>query len=76
MKALTVRGVPERVYRTLQQLAHDSRRSLQEQVTLILEREVALVTGSRLAGAHAIRKRLAERAWGSIVADIRQDRAR
>jgi hypothetical protein len=57
-------------------LARDSRRSLQEQITLILEREAALVTGSRLAGTHAIRKRLADRAWGSIVADIRQDRAR
>jgi len=76
MRALTVRGVPDRVYSTLQRLAHDSRRSLQEQVTIILEREAALVTGSRLAGAHAIRKRLADRAWGSIVADIRQDRAR
>lgn len=76
MKALTVRGVPDGVYHTLQRLARDNRRSMQEQVTLILEREAALVSGSRLADALAMRKRLAGRAWGNIAADIRKDRAR
>ena len=66
MKALTVRGVPDDVYGALRQIARDNHRSLQEQITLILEREVSLVTGSRLAG----------RAWGNIAADIRRDRSR
>lgn len=76
MKVLTVRGVPDTVYQTLQRLARENRRSMQEQITLILEQEAALVTGSRLAGALAIRKRLGARAWGSIAADIRKDRER
>jgi len=76
MKALTIRGVPDSVYHTLQRLARDNRRSMQEQVMLVLEREAALVSGSRVQDALAIRKRLAGRAWGNIVADIRKDRAR
>ena len=76
MKAFTVRGVPDDVYGVLRQVARDNHRSLQEQITLILEREVSLVTGGRLAGTKAFRTRLAGRAWGNIAADIRRDRAR
>ncbi len=76
MKALTVRKIPDNVYGTLQQLARENHRSLQQQVALILEREVELVSGSRLANARAMRARLAGRAWGNIVADIRKDRER
>ena len=76
MKALTVRGVPDDVYGALRQIARDNHRSLQEQITLILEREVSLVTGSRLAGTKGFRTRLAGRAWGNIAADIRRDRSR
>ena len=76
MKSLTVRGVDDRVYGTLQALAKANRRSLQEQVKVILEREVALAQTGSVARCRAARERLASRDWGDITAEIREDRGR
>ncbi len=76
MRVLTVRGLDDGVYKALQQLAKTNHRSLQEQVKVILEREIQLLQDSHVQRAQTIRKCLANRAWGDIVADIRTERER
>lgn len=76
MKTLTVRDVADDTYETLKKLAALNHRSMQEQIKAILEREVRLVRGSCLSNAREWRKRLAGRAWGDIVADVRAERDR
>lgn len=76
MKTLTIRTVPDEVYETLKSLANANRRSLQEQVIEVLERETELVRGARSVKARRWRERLAGRKWGDLVADIRSERQR
>ena len=76
MKSLTLRGVDEGVYKALQDLARENHRSLQEQVKTILEREVQLTRGSHACRAQQVRERLADRPWGDITAEIRDERER
>ena len=76
MKSLTLRRVDEDVYKSLQDLARANHRSLQEQVKIILEREVRLAGGSHAYKARQLRERLAGRPWGDIAADIREERER
>ena len=76
MKAFTVRGVEDSIYEGLRELARKNHRSMQEQVKLILEREVALTKGGHLYRCEAIRQRLEGRDWGDVVADIRNERER
>ncbi|MFC1526664.1 hypothetical protein ACFL6X_07640 [Candidatus Latescibacterota bacterium] len=76
MKALTIRGVDDRIYQRLQELARLNRRSLQAQIKLILEREVQLCEGSHGHRSQEWRQRLADRTWGCIVDDIRRERER
>ena len=76
MKALTIRDVDDQVYQRLQEIARLNRRSLQGQIKLILEREVQLSQGSHAHKVQGWRQRLADRAWGDIVSDIRRERER
>ena len=76
MKAISVRNVPDHVYTGLQVLAKKNRRSLQEQIKLILEQEVELANRSFLAGAAEWRKRLQGRGLNDTVAMLRKDRNR
>lgn len=76
MKALSIRNVPDHVYSGLQMMAKENRRSLQEQIKLILEQEVALANRSFLAGAANWRKRFQDRSLKDTVATIRKDRER
>ena len=76
MRTLTVRGVDDQVYETLRDLAKRNHRSMQEQVKMILEREVALARGSHLSQCLLIRDHLEGREWGDVPADIRRDRER
>ena len=62
MRVLTVRGLDDGVYKALQQLAKNNHRSLQEQVKVILEREIQLLQDSYVQRAQTIRKCLANRA--------------
>ncbi len=76
MKAITIRSVPDEVYSALKQSAKMNRRSLQEQVKSILEREIQLVGKRPLSQARAWRERLQDRNWGDITHDIRRERNR
>jgi len=76
MKALSVRNLPDDVYEALRVMAASNHRSIQEQVRCLIERETKLSSGPGLASARAWRVRLAGRALGDTVADVRQDRAR
>ncbi len=76
MKARAVRNVNEQVYRRLQEMARENKRSLQAQRRLIPERAVQFAEGSPLHQAQEWRRRLADRPWGNIADDIRRERAR
>lgn len=76
MKAISLRNVPENVYAGLQLMAKQNRRSLQEQIKLILEQEVKLANRSFLTKASAWRKRFAGRKLEDAVKAVREDRDR
>ena len=76
MKALSIRNVPDHVYIGLQVMAKNNRRSLQEQVKLILEQEVKLTNRSFLASAAEWRKRLQGRVLSDTEKTVRKDRER
>lgn len=76
MKAISIRNVPEDVYARLQEMAKKNRRSLQEQIKLILEREVTLNKRSFLADAVDWRKRFQGRRFKDTVKEVRRDRQR
>jgi len=74
MRTLTVRQVPDAVYRGLASWAKANHRSLQEQVRRILEREVSVNGGSTTEEAAAWRRKLAGRDLGSLSTAVREDR--
>ena len=74
MKTMTVRNVPDSIYKQLTEWACANNRSLQEQVRHLLVQEVKLHKPSALEAAAAARKRLKGRALGNVVVDIREDR--
>ena len=76
MKAISLRNVPDHVYTGLQIMAKRNRRSLQEQIKLILEQEVELANRSFLAGAAKWRRRLQERDLSDSVIALRKERQR
>ena len=76
MKSISVRNVPDEVYVGLQVMAKTNRRSLQEQIKLILEREVKLTKGSFVTNAIEWRKRLQDRKFTDTVVAVREDRER
>ncbi len=76
MKSISVRNVPEHIYARLQIMSKNNRRSLQEQIKLILEQEVKLANRSFLAGAAEWRKRLQDRGLSDTVKMVRKDRER
>ncbi len=76
MKAISVRNVSDDIYLGLQEMAVKNRRSLQEQVKHVLEREVRIVQGAPLAKAGEWRKMLQGRQFLDVVEMIREDRSR
>lgn len=76
MKSISVRNVPDTVYTALQEMARANRRSLQEQIKFILEKEAVLVKGSSLAAAANWRKQFKGRKFTDTVKMIQQDRKR
>ena len=76
MKSISIRNIPDPVYNGLKSIASLNRRSLQEQVVYILERETKLATGTFLTNALELRKSLAGRNFKSIADEIREDRRR
>lgn len=76
MKSISIRNVSDDVYKSLQETARKNRRSLQEQIKLILEQEVKLKSRSFLAGAAQWRRLLQNRELTDTVNMVRKDRER
>ena len=76
MKTITIRNVPEDLYLDLRRLAERNRRSLQQQALVLFERARLSRLGSPAKRAAEIRSRLAERALGDTVTEIRHERER
>ena len=76
MKVITIRNVPEDLYRVITRLAMRNRRSIQQQVLTILDQARILDTESPVERAMEIRERLAGRKLGNTVDEIRKERNR
>jgi plasmid stability protein len=76
MKVITIRNVPDDLYRAISRLAKRNRRSIQQQVLTILDRVRILDNDPPVEKAKEIRKRLANRELGDSVEEIRQERNR
>lgn len=76
MATLTIRDVPDDVYEALKQLAERNRRSLTQQVVVLLEQVRSLPRTPPSVQAAAIRARLAGRELGDTIAELRAERDR
>ncbi len=77
MKVITVRNIPDALYRVLVRSAERNRRSLQQQVLTILERARLIDDADPpIERALRMRARLAGRALGDTVAEVRRERRR
>ncbi|MFM2152437.1 MAG: Arc-like binding domain [Pseudomonadota bacterium] len=76
MPAITIRDVPEDLLQQLKALAERNRRSLQQQLLVLLEQVRVFDRPSALDRAAAIRERLKGRRLGDLVADVRAERER
>lgn len=76
MHALTIRDVPDDLYEALRALAVRNRRSLNQQVVVLLEQVRTLPATPPSEDAAAMRRRLAGRALGDSVAELRAERDR
>lgn len=76
MKAMTIRNIPDDLYRTITRIAQKNRRSLQQQVLSILDRARVLDGESPVERAAVIRQRLEGRKLGNTVEEIRKERFR
>jgi hypothetical protein len=77
MKTLTIRDIPEDTYGTVVRLAERNRRSIQQQVIVLLDRARVLERPSPLLVAREIREQLASREkLGDTVRELREDRDR
>ena len=74
MKALTVREVPDTVYDVIRADAKASRRSIQEQVRWVLEKDARLPRGGFLSTARRWNRRLKGRDLGDCVEAVRNAR--
>ena len=72
---LTVREVPDVVYRTLRDRAVANRRSMQQEVRQVLEQETQTVPFD-LTGFLAFRERFRGRRMGNVATDLRDLRDR
>jgi len=76
MKVLTIRNIPDDLYRVITRIAKRNRRSIQQQVLKIIERVRVLDNESPVEKAMEIRKHLVGRELGNTVEEIREDRNR
>jgi hypothetical protein len=75
MPSLSLRGLPD-VYEGMRQLAARNHRSMQEQLRLMIEREVRYAKASGSERAREWRARLAGRTFPHLQDDIRSDSSR
>lgn len=74
-KSISVRNIPDETYETLVQVAKKNKRSLQQQICFILEKEASLNQDGFLSSSKKWREKLLKRKWPSkVVDDIRSDR--
>ena len=76
MKAMTIRNIPDDLYRTITRIAQRNRRSIQQQVLSILDRARILDGESPVERAAVIRQRLEGRELGKTVEELRKERLR
>ena len=76
MPSLSLRGLSDQTYDGLRQLATSNHRSLQEQVRLLIEREVRYAQVGGVERARRWRSVLAGRPFPDLAADIQADRSR
>ena len=76
MKVITIRNVPDDLYRVITRIAKRNRRSIQQQVLTIIERVRILDNESPVEKAMEIRKRFSGRKLGNTVEEIREERNR
>jgi hypothetical protein len=76
MKAITIRNIPDDLYRVITRLAQRNRRSIQQQVLTILERARVLDVNPPTDRAKEIRRQFAGRKLGNTIEDIRKERNR
>jgi len=74
--SLSLRGLSDQTYEGLRQLAIRNHRSMQEQVRLLIEREVRYAQVGAVDRARQWRSVLAERNFSNLAADIQADRSR
>ena len=76
MKTLTIRNIPNDLYSIIGRVAQRNRRSVQQQLLVILDKMRMLDSESPLDKAAAIRERLAGRALGNTIKEICEERSR
>ncbi len=76
MKTLTIRNIPNDLYNIIGRVAQRNRRSMQQQLLVILDKMRMLDGESPVGKAAAIRERLSNRALGNTVKEIREERKR
>ncbi len=76
MKSLTIRNIPDDVYDAIAGLAERNRRSIQQQLLILLERARLLRDQTPMNQAFEMRKKLAGRQLGDTVREIRRERER
>ena len=76
MKTVTIRNVPNDLYDTLAELAKRNRRSLQQQLLVLLDRARLLKGDPPSVKAAEMRKKLSNRNLGDTVLEIRIERNR
>lgn len=74
MRRLTIRGIDDGVYRRLEALARDNRRSIEDEARIILQKATRPGRSDLARRAAEIRARLAGRYTGDSTAEIRADR--
>ncbi len=76
MKTITIRNIPDDLYKIITNVAKKNNRSIQQQVMNILEKARIFDNDSPLEKAFAIREKLKGRKLGNTVKEIQKERNR
>lgn len=76
MPSLSLRGLSVPTYEGLRELARRNHRSMEEQVRVLIEREVVMAQPDSLERARQWREHFAGRSFPSLQSDLRADRSR
>lgn len=76
MKSLTIRNIPDDLYKIIVNMAKSNHRSIQQQVLFIIERARMFSYRSPVERAKDIRQRLQGRELGDTIKEIEEERIR